>query len=391
MYIPSLSDFGKDYTIHRDRIVIYGKNGCGKTTLANLLVRDYDSLTIDTKHLKQHEEIRKIVSNHIGKRNVLSLLQGVDKPKAILFDNADTFYSYDDISFKYLMGIFRDTESHMTMIVICHPSFYKNRTLQKTIFQDIYLTYTISEYQKAIRKIATHVSLTSRDYDLQKLSQETDFNFHNVYEILSRSTTTTPPSDILPIGDYCKDISDITRELLEQTYDLEDIIRLSESDASVIGLNMLENVSKGIRDALEKDMGEIYRNYLISDVFETYMNRHSEWCMREYVIIFSVYSLYLCYKHHRHIPKQLIYNKYISRAMTSIGNQTTLMNLQTINGIRDLNDIYYHFYQYFIHGSDTSYIIIRCLSPKQLRLLSKGFTYFYHRPISGKELRKLTA
>ena len=101
MYIPSLSDFGKDYTIHRDRIVIYGKNGCGKTTLANLLARDYDYLTIDTTLLKQPEEIRKIVSNHVGKRNVLSLLQGVDKPKAILFDNADTYYSYDDISFKY--------------------------------------------------------------------------------------------------------------------------------------------------------------------------------------------------------------------------------------------------------------------------------------------------
>ena len=77
--------------------------------------------------------------------------------------------------------------------------------------------------------------------------------------------------------------------------------------------------------------------------------------------------------------------------MTSIGNQTTLMNLQTINGIRDLNDIYYHFYQYFINGSERSYAIIKCLSPKQLRLLSKGFTHFYHRPILGKELRKLTA
>ena len=390
MYTPSVSDFGKDYTIHRDRIVIYGKNGCGKTTLANLLARDYDSLTIDTKLLKQHEEIRNMVSNHIGKRNVLSLLQGIDKPKAILFDNADTFYSYDDISFKYLMGLFRDTTYQITMIVICHPSFYKNRTLQKTIFQDIYLTYTISEYQKAIRKIASSLSLTSRDYDLKKLSQETDFNFHNVYEILSRSISHSP-SKMLPIGDYCKDISDITRELLEQTYDLEDIIRLSESDSSVIGLNMLENVSKGIQYKLEKDMSNLYRNYIISDMFETYMNRHSEWCMREYVIIFSVYSLYLCYKQHRYIPEQLIYNKYISRAMTSIGNQTTLMNIQTINGIRDLNDIYYHFYQYFINGSDTSYLIIRNLSPKQLRLLSKGFTYFYHRPITAKELWKLTA
>lgn len=386
MYKPSLSDFKKDYVIHRNRIVIYGKHGCGKTTLAHLLLKEYDTLTIDTKYLKQHEIIRQLVCDHTEKRNVLTLLKGLQKPKAIVFDNADTFHAYDETSFKLMMGHFRDTPK-LTMILICHPSFYKNRTLQKSIFQEIYLTYTVSAYKEAIGKISSELGIVSTAADLTRIAGETDFNFHNVYEILNGPTPNRSSKTL--VGDYLKDISDITREIVENTYGYEDLVQLVESDHVVVGLNLLENAFQGIHSNIEKDASDIYKNYMLSDMFEIYMNRHTDWYMREYVILFSVYSLYLYYKRRSRPPRQLIYNKYISRAMTAIGNQGALMNINTIDGIYGIDDIYYHFYHYINKSSETSADILRCLSPKQVRLVSKGFSTFYHITPTNKQLKRL--
>ena len=112
------------------------------------------------------------------------------------------------------------------------------------------------------------------------------------------------------------------------------------------------------------------------------MNKNNEWSMREYVTIFSVYSLYTHYKKYRAPTKPIIYNKYISRAMTSIGNKTTLINI-------DITEIYYYMYSYFVNGDVTYLTILGDLTAKQLRLVTKGFTHFYHRNIKQSELKKI--
>ena len=135
---------------------------------------------------------------------------------------------------------------------------------------------------------------------------------------------------------------------------------------------------------LDRDLSQIYTQYIISDHFETYINKNNEWSMGEYVTIFSVYYLSKRYKQYKTKQKPIIYNKYISRSMTSVGNKTTLMDIE------DMSTIYYYMYAYFVEG-DAKYLpMIKILNAKQLRLLSKGLAYFYHYSIKQSELQKIS-
>ena len=90
----------------RDRLVIHGRNGSGKTSLAKCLLEGCSYVTIDTRYLKQSEYIRELVGDHMKKRNVIDMFHCETKRKGLLFDNVDVFYKYDEQTIKYILEVF---------------------------------------------------------------------------------------------------------------------------------------------------------------------------------------------------------------------------------------------------------------------------------------------
>ena len=157
MYVPQLSDFGVSRgEIMRDRLVIHGRNGSGKTSLAKCLLEGCSYVTIDTRYLKQSEYIRELVSDHMKKRNVIDMFQCETKRKGLLFDNVDVFYKYDEQTVKYILEVFT-SDSDMICILVFHSSFENNRKLSRAIYQSIYLTYSPRLFKRCIARIVKEV------------------------------------------------------------------------------------------------------------------------------------------------------------------------------------------------------------------------------------------
>ena len=64
-YIPIRSDFERHDTIHRNRIVIYGTHGCGKTSYAKILLEGYSYIIIDIYSMDNKIQLY----NNINKAN----------------------------------------------------------------------------------------------------------------------------------------------------------------------------------------------------------------------------------------------------------------------------------------------------------------------------------
>ena len=102
-------------------------------------------------------------------------------------------------------------------------------------------------------------------------------------------------------------------------YRIEDILRMVEYNENIIGLNLLENLSKYIeKDNLIRDVMIVYQNYTISDIIDTFMISNHLWELRGYSTILSIYNCYLLKKKNIKSDIKLPYNKYISKSLINV-------------------------------------------------------------------------
>ena len=118
-------------------------------------------------------------------------------------------------------------------------------------------------------------------------------------------------------ADTFDSIEGLTHKLLTNKYSLTDIIRYSEMEETIIGLNLLENSIFFLRKEYYTDiLMIIYDNYVNSDIMETYMISNHLWELRGYVIMLSIYSLtYYINRYRINRDNEFIYNRYISKNM----------------------------------------------------------------------------
>ena len=77
----------------------------------------------------------------------------------------------------------------------------------------------------------------------------------------------------------------------------------------------------------------------------------------------------------------------MSHSITAVGNR------RMINGIDDINALYYAMYRYIVHGEE-NYLRdhkIYDIKEKHLRWFGKSLEYFYQIHLSGKTIKNLYA
>ena len=150
----------------------------------------------------------------------------------------------------------------------------------------------------------------------------------------------------------------------------------------------MENIGEYVpKESFERDLSEIYSAYGYSDMCETMAVIRDIEVMREYQIIFSVYVSYrTCVDFRRNLQKcrkPIVYNKYLSTTIISIGNKKVL------SGISDMNGMYYALYRYIMEEDPRYLIYFKTMEIKVIRLLSRFYSHFYKYKISNKMIKKI--
>ena len=107
-------------------LLIHGPPGIGKTTIINIILKEFNFNIIEfnSSDLRKQKNIRNVISKVLYYKNVMSLLNGINKESALILDEFDSMFSSSDKGgSNELLNIIK--ESHDTKnksrIIITNP------------------------------------------------------------------------------------------------------------------------------------------------------------------------------------------------------------------------------------------------------------------------------
>jgi len=208
------------------------------------------------------------------------------------------------------------------------------------------------------------------NYNLHKINSNLNFNLNQNIKIETKT-------------DNFDTLEDITKDIIIKDYRIEDILRMVEYNENIIGLNLLENLSKYIKkDNLAKDVMILYQNYTISDIIDTFMISNHLWELRGYSTILSIYNCYLLKKKNIKSDIKLPYNKYISKSLINVHSNNIYKSIRS----KDRDLLYFYFYILYVLKIKDEKILfkISAMDKKYVMNISKTFESIYNVKINLK-------
>ena len=127
MNIPSSKkEIIKNFHKLKKPLLIYGSPGCGKTYLANELLKDTVLLRIDLNLLKGIHNCKEYILDRLKKRNVTLMFHNKNDQRGLLIDDIHIFYKYDKSSYKLIIELIKEGKYYGSKIILtCCNTFLK--------------------------------------------------------------------------------------------------------------------------------------------------------------------------------------------------------------------------------------------------------------------------
>ena len=209
-------------------LFISGKTGIGKTTLANVILKDYTQILIDP-HLTTNTS--GFIDKTINETDI-SMMFSKKKYKSIVFDNI--LYT-DRIIIKELKNII--LKKYKNPIVIIANNI-NNKQIQLILSSclHIHLLYTVEQFKTIVK--------SKYEYFVDELIYKSNFNFHMIQENMEYFKHNNYNDIVLQdIDSHEEDINILTNDL-KNKYSQDEIFTKYSSDYNIISLNLLDDIYK---------------------------------------------------------------------------------------------------------------------------------------------------
>lgn len=270
-------------------LLIYGGPGSGKTHLALELLKDTILLRIDVSQINEYKDIKNYILDRIKKRNITLMFLDKRESRGILIDDIHIFHRHDKYCFKSLMEFMNEGAYHKSKIVItCNNSFLKNKNLCKLKISRYEIKHTYAEYYKLCLRIVRERLLR---IDLKSCDLKIYESNYNLNTFLSECC-----EDSRLMKDNFDGIEQVTRNILQSEFKMDEIFHMVGTDNKIILLNLLENI--------ESNFVEIF-------AFADYFNRVDIFIHNPEILNIPIKMI----NRFRHMTDEIIYNRYISKNM----------------------------------------------------------------------------
>ena len=378
MNIPSLKkEIIENFHKLKKPLLIYGSPGCGKTYLANELLKDTVLLRIDLSLLKRIHNCKEYILDRLKKRNVTLMFHNKNEQRGLLIDDIHIFYKYDKSSYKLIIELIKEGKYYGSKIILtCCNTFLKNKGLCKIKLSKYEIKYNKSDYYKLCLKILKDKKIKLSDDKYDTLIYYSNYNLNKFNSNLDNLGKIDKKDNFDPI-------EKITMDLLTNKYSLNEILRLCENDEIIIGFNLLENCLLFINN-YEETLFKIYEFYTISDNIETFTIKNQNNLIKNYSMGLSICMInYLIHQNYKINYSKIIYNKYISRSMANTISLTLYNNISCPY----TNILIYLFYTYNRLRLDKykeKILELYNQYPKEIINSNKKFETFYNEKINLK-------
>jgi len=311
-------------------LFISGYIGIGKTTLLNIILKDYTKVYINNIINNIEEYIDKCIN-----QKDISMMLSKKKNKCIIFDNL----IYKD---KKTISIIKNLilKNYKCHIVIISADI-NNRSINKltTKCSLINIKYTYDQFKYLVCKKYNNIPID--------LIYKSNFNFnfiesnYNFYRINANNINNNIANNINNIKsnkiDSYTDNINILTEKFKNDYNINHFFIEFSGDYNTICLNILDDISKNIKNKDLSSICNIYKYICIYDNYEIFKVKNYIFTNIDYSIFYSIYAPYIIIKNNNiKLSKNILYNSYLSKSLI----YTNLNSIYSIhNNIYEIYDI----------------------------------------------------
>ena len=308
-------------------IIIYGKSGTGKTSLANYILKEFTKITINLDFCKNGKPLDEYLDMSLYKKSITMMFDTKNTNKAILFDDLNYIQEYDKKLFKSILDFSKKKVTNHPTIYIFNHINHKNIQIIYKHAIPINLSFTKNNYVSIVKNYFNCPPNT----DIYELIEKSNFNFHMI-----KSNINFYQNECTMVQEYDKKEDELSL-FIQRIYNcnMNDLYRFCSSDYTIISLNILENCIEWLWNQKKltyrkkmKILNEVYHLNCIGDNLLTLIHIINDWQLLEHLLTFSV-VLPIC-NLNKHVKiKNIIYNKYISKSIIYTHNVKLLHQSRT--------------------------------------------------------------
>ena len=286
-------------------LLIHGLPGSGKTQIALEIAKDMVLTKIDSSMLKSIKT-KDYLLDIVKKKNITLMFSEKKENRCLIIDDIHIFQKFDKSFFKSVIEFIKNERYYQTYIILtCNNSFLKNKELIKIKKYLNYheIKYSYSQYYKICLKISKD---NHYNYTLDELDKKIYFSGYNFNNYISSCE-----ENKINIKDNFNSIEIVTKDLINNSYEMKELFRLCEGDEIILSYNLLENLEKIVKLDL-KSYYKIYQSIVNADVIEYNIVKEDKESSIKYMTILSIAIV----NYHINMKcNNIISNRYISKCM----------------------------------------------------------------------------
>lgn len=355
-------------------LFIYGSNGIGKTLLSNILLKNYKIIRIDINFYKTNKNLEEYLDLTLGKKNISMMFEKNNVYKALVFDDLNLLFN-DKILFNSIFKWYKKYKDKYKMnpiIFISNNSILQNKNIIQLLKKNIKIKINYNTEQLFLITKNLLNNFKVHDDEIYKLISKSNKNINNIISNL-KFLKNGYDLNVVSKNDFSKDINDITQNILEMDFNIENLY-LNSSESYIISLNILDNINKLCKN---KDIIKIYKNNILASKYKYEIIKNSNYDLENYMFLHStIYPIYFIKKNNNKII-DINYNKYISKSLIYVSNEKCNYDFYVISYIFNM----------IINKKDYKELILKYnYDNKLLEKFIKYYNYFNNVNILKNEL-----
>ena len=342
-----------NYDYKNKFLFIYGNVSSGKTSLAEILLKNYKIISINIDFFKEKSSLTDFLNLSLGKKNISMMFNKNYQYNSIIFDNLELFLKHNKHILNDIINYIPKLQNYKKN----HPIIFISSNINHKYFKKILkycsfveINYTYDNIKSITNNILKNKNIKLIEIELIDLINKSDKKINNIKSNI----------EILNLNDKKQDIYDyednFTSNILDKIYksnNYSDIIRYSHCINNLY-LDILDNIHY-LTDDIDV-INKVYKTCCLSENVNTYyIKNHID--LSDFFILLSV--IYPKYCLNEINLKKIINNKYVSKSLIYISNNKNINNnnydiniLHILNTIKDDNFINFIKDKYNINDND---------------------------------------
>ena len=309
----------KDYK--KQFLFIHGKDSCGKTSLAECILKSYKIIHINIDFFKEKTSLKDYLNLSLGKKNITMMFNKNIQHNAIIFDNLELFM-------KHNKNVLNDILSYLDKLNIHkrnHPIIFISSNINHKIFKKllqqckfIEINYSQKNLVNITKQLLVDKNIQLDDKDIKDLIIKSDSKINN---IISNINVLNLKDDYSEVYNYEDNFIGDSIKKIYSTNDFTDIIRYSQITNNLY-FDILDNIHFMITDL--NVINKIYKSCCQAENVNTFYIKNHIDLYDLFITLSILYPKY--YLNNKINQKNVINNKYVSKSLIYISNNRYLYN-----------------------------------------------------------------